>query len=62
MEDRSNEFLKQSNMLRFYIDDNDKIYKCDYIESIDGIMHEIIEFPQKELRDLLSKYYNCEYV
>ena len=49
-------YVGDTNLLRFYIDNRDRIYKCDYIESIDVITHEIIKLSQDELYRLFNKY------
>ena len=48
-------YVGDTNLLRFYIDNRDRIYKCDYIESIDVITHEIIKLNQDELYRLFNK-------
>ena len=49
-------YVGDTNLLRFYIDNRDRIFKCDYIESIDVITHEIIKLNQDELYRLFNKY------
>ena len=50
------ENVGNTNLLRFYVDDNDKIYKCDYFENIAGMIHETINVRQETLKRLFNKY------
>ena len=46
------------NILRFYMDDDDKIIKCDYIENYERTKYSEIKLSQITLRDVLKKYMN----
>ncbi len=53
---RNNTPLNNTNILRFYIDNDDRIVRCDYIEHFDGMMHEEIKLNQNELINLFRRY------
>ena len=46
------------NLLRFYMDDEDRIIKCDYIENYDRTKYSELKLSQRTLYDLLKKYMN----
>ncbi len=52
----SNHLPNDSNVLRFYIDNDDMIVKCDYLENYYGMMHEDIKLSNEELKNLFLKY------
>ena len=58
MNDVINPISDGMNVLRFYVDDNDQIYKCDYIENFDMLVHETIVLPLNELNRIFKKYIN----
>lgn len=44
------------NSIRFYVDMNDNVLKCEYFESIDKFVHEIIKLSPIELHDMLFRF------
>ena len=51
-----NDYVEGTNSLRFYLDDNDNVVKCDYLESFDQNRYEEITLPQHELNKLFQEY------
>ena len=45
-----------NNVLRFYIDDNDTIYKCDFFEEKEFLAHNTLDIPQEDLMYLFKRF------